>query len=69
MTNEGLKVWFEEMFPWEISAAMPEAPLYYLPLGTLEWHGEHAAVELDAPKAHAVSVLAAGDWICRTAAT
>ena len=57
------------MFPRKISAAMPEAPLCYLPLGTLEWHGEHAAVELDAPKAHAVSVLAAGDWICRTAAT
>ena len=27
MTNEGLKVWFEKMFPWEISAAMPEAPV------------------------------------------
>ena len=69
MTAEGRKVRFEEMFPWEIAAAMAEAPLCYLPLGTLEWHGEHAAVELDAPKAHAVSVLAAGDWICRTAAT
>jgi creatinine amidohydrolase len=69
MTNEALKVRFEEMFPWEISAAMAEAPLCYLPLGTLEWHGEHAAVGLDALKAHAVCVSAAGDWICRTAAT
>ena len=60
MTNEGGKVRFEEMFPWEISAAMTEAPLCYLPLGTLEWHGEHAAVGLDALKAHAVCVLAAG---------
>jgi creatinine amidohydrolase len=59
MTNEGGKVRFEEMFPWEISAAMTEAPLCYLPLGTLEWHGEHAAVGLDALKAHAVCVLAA----------
>ena len=59
MTDEGRKVRFEEMFPWEISAAMAEAPLCYLPLGTLEWHGEHAAVGLDALKAHAVCVLAA----------
>ncbi len=48
MADEGRKVRFEEMFPWEISAAMAEAPLCYLPLGTLEWHGEHAAVGLDA---------------------
>jgi creatinine amidohydrolase len=54
------KVRFEEMFPWEIAAAMAEAPLCYLPLGTLEWHGEHAAVGLDALKAHAVCVRAAG---------
>jgi creatinine amidohydrolase len=53
------KVRFEEMFPWEIAAAMAEAPLCYLPLGTLEWHGEHAAVGLDALKAHAICVLAA----------
>lgn len=59
MTDEGRKVRFAEMFPWEISAAMSEAPLCYLPLGTLEWHGEHAAVGLDALKAHAVCALAA----------
>jgi creatinine amidohydrolase len=59
MAHEGRKVQFEEMFPWEISAAMAETPLCYLPLGTLEWHGEHAAVGLDALKAHAVCVRAA----------
>jgi creatinine amidohydrolase len=59
MKGEGRKVRFEEMFPWEIASAMAEAPLCYLPLGTLEWHGEHAAVGLDAIKAHAVCVLAA----------
>ena len=59
MRDEGRKVRIEEMFPWEISAAMAEAPLCYLPLGTLEWHGEHAAVGLDALKAQAVCVLAA----------
>ena len=59
MSNRRREVQFEEMFPWEIAAAMAEAPLCYLPLGTLEWHGEHAAVGLDALKAHAVCVRAA----------
>jgi creatinine amidohydrolase/Fe(II)-dependent formamide hydrolase-like protein len=59
MAHGGRKVQFEEMFPWEVAAAMAEAPLCFLPLGTLEWHGEHAAVGLDALKAHAVCVLAA----------
>ncbi len=57
-SREG-KVRFEEMFPWEVAAAMAEAPLCYLPLGTLEWHGEHAAVGLDALKAHEICVRAA----------
>ena len=43
MAGRRREVCFEEMFPWEIAAAMAEAPLCYLPLGTLEWHGEHAA--------------------------
>ena len=59
MSDPGRKVRFEEMFPWEISSAMAEAPLCYMPLGTLEWHGEHAAVGLDALKAHAICVRAA----------
>jgi creatinine amidohydrolase len=53
------KVQFEEMFPWELAKAMAQAPICYLPLGTLEWHGEHNAVGLDAIKAHAVCVRAA----------
>ena len=68
MSNIKREVRFEEMFPWEIAAAMAEAPLCYLPLGTLEWHGEHAAVGLDALKAHAVCVRAAersGGLLCR----
>jgi creatinine amidohydrolase len=59
VSNIKREVRFEEMFPWEIAAAMAEAPLCYLPLGTLEWHGEHAAVGLDALKAHAVCIRAA----------
>ncbi len=59
MNSRERKIRFEEMFPWEVAAAMAEAPLCYLPLGTLEWHGEHAAVGLDALKAHEICVRAA----------
>jgi len=54
-----MKVRFEEMFPWEFAQALADAPICYLPLGVLEWHGEHNAVGLDALKAHAVCVRAA----------
>ncbi len=47
------------MFPWEFSAAIENAPICYIPLGVLEWHGEHNAVGLDAIKAHAICVKAA----------
>ncbi len=53
------KVQFEEMFPWEFAQALAEAPVGYLPLGTLEWHGEHNAIGLDTLKAHAVCTAAA----------
>jgi creatinine amidohydrolase len=53
------KVQYEEMFPWEISEALALAPICYLPLGVLEWHGEHCAVGLDGIKAHAVCLRAA----------
>ena len=52
-------VQYEEMFPWEIEDAIAEFPLCYVPLGVLEWHGEHAAVGLDGIKAHAICVAAA----------
>lgn len=50
---------FEEMFPWELAQTIAEAPICYLPLGVLEWHGEHSAVGLDGIKAHAVCEEAA----------
>ena len=34
-----MKVRFEEMFPWEFAQALHQAPIGYLPLGVLEWHG------------------------------
>ncbi len=33
------KVRYEEMFPWELARAIANAPICYLPLGVLEWHG------------------------------
>lgn len=45
-----VKTQFEEMFPWEFAQALREAPICYLPLGVLEWHGEHNAVGLDTLK-------------------
>jgi creatinine amidohydrolase len=56
---EVMKVQFEELFPWEFAQAIADAPICYLPLGVLEWHGEHNAVGLDAIKAHAICVRAA----------
>lgn len=53
------KVQYEEMFPWEWAQAVARAPICYLPMGVLEWHGEHSALGLDAIKAHAVCVGAA----------
>lgn len=54
-----MKVQFEELFPWEFAQAIANAPICYLPLGVLEWHGEQNAVGLDAIKAHAICVHAA----------
>jgi len=53
------KVQFEEKFPWEFSTAIENAPICYIPLGVLEWHGEHNAVGLDAIKFHVICVKAA----------
>ena len=53
------KVQFEEMFPWEFAQALAEVPICYLPIGVLEWHGEHNALGLDAIKAHAICTRAA----------
>jgi creatinine amidohydrolase len=50
---------YEEMLPHEVVARREACPVAYLPLGGLEWHGEHLALGNDALKAHALCVLAA----------
>ena len=53
------KVRYEEMLPHEIVAERRAKPVAYLPLGILEWHGEHLAVGNDALKAQRLCELAA----------
>lgn len=57
--EEREQVQWERMLPREFRAAMAKLPVVFLPLGTVEWHGEHNALGLDSLKAHALCVLAA----------
>ena len=41
-------VLYAELTPNEFRRRMSEAPIAYLPLGTLEWHGEHLPLGSDA---------------------
>lgn len=50
---------WERMLPAEYRAAVEALPVVFLPLGTVEWHGEHNALGLDSLKAHELCVRAA----------
>jgi creatinine amidohydrolase len=41
------KVLYQELKPYEFRRQIQEAPIAYLPLGTLEWHGEHMPLGAD----------------------
>ena len=41
------KVLYEELTPAEFEARLAQAPIAYLPLGTLEWHGRHLPLGSD----------------------
>ena len=45
--KEDEKVLYEELTPKEFSERLAKAPIAYLPLGTLEWHGEHLPLGSD----------------------
>jgi creatinine amidohydrolase len=45
---------YEEMFPQQFLRAVEEMPVFIIPTGLLEWHGDHLPLGLDALKAHAV---------------
>jgi creatinine amidohydrolase len=45
------KMRYQEMLPHELDAMLQRAPVAFLPLGTLEYHGPHLAIGNDALKA------------------
>ncbi len=55
----GREVRLELLRPREIDEARKACPTIYQPLGTIEWHGVHNVVGVDAVKAHALCVQAA----------
>ncbi len=48
------KVRYAELLPAEFRARLAERPVAYLPLGTLEWHGEHLPLGADALQSEAL---------------
>ena len=53
------KVQYVELLPHEFRERLAERPVGYLPLGTLEWHGEQNALGADALLSHALFTRAA----------
>ncbi|MBN1819468.1 MAG: creatininase family protein, partial [Prolixibacteraceae bacterium] len=41
------KVLYEELTPKEFRSIIAKTPIAYLPLGTIEWHGEHLPLGAD----------------------
>lgn len=57
MAND--KVKYAELRPSEFRNRLQQKPLAYLPLGTLEWHGEHLPLGADALQSEALMMAAA----------
>ncbi len=53
------EVRYERLRPAQIAEAREAAPVAYLPIGTIEWHGEHNPVGLDTLKIHALAIRCA----------
>ena len=54
------KVLYEELTPKEFLARLEEAPIAYLPLGTLEWHGLHLPLGSDGIQSRGLFIELAG---------
>lgn len=50
------KVRYAELLPHEFRARLAACPVAYLPLGTLEWHGEHLPLGADAIQSESLMV-------------
>ena len=46
--SENIKVLYQELTPSEFLERLNHAPVAYLPLGTLEFHGDHLPLGSDA---------------------
>jgi len=49
-----LKVKYEEMYPDEFLAAVERMPVFIVPTGLLEWHGDHLPLGQDTMKAYGI---------------
>jgi creatinine amidohydrolase len=54
-----MKVRYAELLPHEFRQRLADRPIAYLPLGTLEWHGEHMPLGSDALISEGLMVAAA----------
>lgn len=53
------KVKYSELLPHEFRKRLSESAIAYLPLGTLEWHGEHMALGSDAIQSEGLMAVCA----------
>lgn len=53
------EVRYERLHPAELTAIVERCPLAYVPIGTLEYHGDHLPFGVDSFEAHALCVRAA----------
>ena len=49
-----MKYKMEEMFPDEFLAAVDRAPVFILPTGLMEWHGDHLPLGQDTMKSYGI---------------
>ena len=59
MVPADLTVRYELMYPKEFTEAVARCPVAYVPLGLLEWRGEHLPLGTDGLKSHALCVAVA----------
>jgi len=54
-------VLYEELTPKDFRIRIAEAPIAYLPLGTIEWHGEHLPLGADGLQSKKFMEILAGE--------
>lgn len=55
----GFDMRYEEMFPDQFMEVLGKKPIAFVPLGLLEWHGQHLVYGFDAIKAHEICLRVA----------